>query len=141
MQPPEQLEKFLKSGNQLSYDYKQVEAGRIVLKKWQDLQTGVVWIDSFREGDEGYYEIPAVNLVESCDGYDPEFILLWLPNEKVFGTWDCDHWGLIVFPETTWSEIVKSPVPFLNAQWSPDSKVGKQFQVSSDYQRKSGRPF
>jgi len=71
-------------------------------------------------GRPGHYLVPGVNLIESCDGYAPIGILLWLPLEQEFGAWDCDHGDLWSFPGETWSEIAADPVPFVNALWHPD---------------------
>ena len=87
---PSDLLDFLRAGEQLDYDYSKCEPGKVALKDPSALELGVVWLHSggsaFREddpnaGEEGYYEIPAVSLTGKCEAYDPEFILLWLPNE------------------------------------------------------------
>jgi hypothetical protein len=147
---PKELKNFLQSEQQLEYDHSNCEPGKITLKKFKDLNVGEVWIDSeespIAEKDpnkekEGYYSVPAVSLTEDCEGYDPDFILLWLPNENLFGTWDCDHWDLKIFPEATWNDIVKSPLPYINAQWEGDSKIVEYFVPYPEYEFKLGRPF
>jgi hypothetical protein len=43
---------------------------------------------------------------------------MWLPLEKCYATWDMEHWYIGVFsPDRTWSEIVKAPTQYINAQW------------------------
>jgi hypothetical protein len=147
---PKELKDFLQSEKQLEYDHSRCEPGKITLKNFNDLEVGEVWIDSEEspiaqkdpnKEKEGYYSVPAVSLIEDCEGYDPEFILLWLPNEDLFGTWDCDHWDLKIFPKATWNDIVKNPLPYINAQWEGDSKIAEYFMPYPKYEFKLGRPF
>lgn len=140
MELPKDLVEFLNAGNQLNYNFGEAEVGRVLLLSADEIHAGVIWLEPEDESD-CYYEIPAVNLVKDCNGYDPEFILLWLPNEKVFGAWDCDHWVLTIFPKCSWSDIANNPLPYLNAQWYPDSGVGTTFRNSGKYKPISGRPF
>ncbi|MCO1335741.1 hypothetical protein MO867_15500 [Microbulbifer sp. OS29] len=129
------LREFLSKGNQLEYDISCAEPGQIGLYHLDELKPGVVWI--YPESDDGYYEIPAVDLTSKNDHYAPEYLLLWLPNEKMYGAWDCDHLVLTVFPETTWKEIVKNPLPYINAQWEDGGEVYEP----THYPLKPGCPY
>lgn len=142
---PESVLNFLKDGRQFTYDPSECEAGLISLNQLDQLILGEVWIGTEDESDphqdeDGYYSVPAVSLTGECEAYDPEYILLWLPNEQLFGSWDCDHWKLTVFPGTSWEDIVADPLIYLNAQWSPDG-VGSEFHPWSKYEFREGRPF
>lgn len=65
-----------------------------------------------------------VRLVAACAHYDPRGVLIWIPDERMFGTWDCDHHiihvlfaargtrGGIVEP-ATWSNIQANPIRYL----------------------------
>jgi hypothetical protein len=123
---PPDLTDFLHAGKQLEYDTALCEAGVIVLKSPDELSVSDVYVDSeespLRDSDpnagvEGYYAVPAVSLVAECEGYDPDGILIWLPDYSLYGTWDSDHWDVLVFPQVAWSDIVGNPVPYLNALW------------------------
>jgi hypothetical protein len=103
---PNDLEIFLRSGKQLDYDAAATETGEIGLKSLSEIELGVVWVnskvsplkdDAPHAGEIGYYEVPAISLTKICGNYDPEFLLLWLPNEKLYGVWDSDDWYLYVF--------------------------------------------
>ena len=137
---------FLRAGKQLEYEDSQCEAGRVGLNRLDQLSLGEVWIGTESENDpyhgkDGYYAIPAVSLSGECASYSPEFILLWLPAERLFGAWDCDHWILTVFPDATWEDIVADPLPYLNAQWYAGAGGGISFQPWPKYDFKPGRPF
>ena len=147
---PKDLVDFLKQGNQLTYNPAKCEAGQIALLAFDKLVLGEVYIDSEESplakndphvGEKGYYAVPAINLVADCDGYDPEGILIWLPEQKVFGTWDIDHWDVLIFPNATWSDIASDPIKFINAQWWPKGVDCQYFAPFPKYPFKLGRPF
>jgi hypothetical protein len=143
---PDETIEFLKAGRQFEYDHRTIEAGEVRLKRLGDLTDGEVWIDTGMPGDphakeRGYYAIPAVSLTSECKSYNPEFILWWLPRERLFGTWDCDHWVLKVFRSAGWSDIVANPAAYLNAQWDFQDTLGSQFVPWPQYAFKPGKPF
>ncbi len=140
MNLPEDVTEFLKSKAELIYDHKSVEPNFVGIIDFDKLEVGKIWIEG--ETDEkSYYEIPAINLTDKCEYYSPEFILLYLPNEKLFGTWDSDHWNLYVFPNTTWTDIIKSPATYINQQWNPKKEIGILFDPKVDYKLIKGWPF
>jgi hypothetical protein len=126
---PHDLFEFLAAGKQLEYDPATCESGAIRLLPLQQLKIELfpmymdTDIDGLPEGDphkgeNGYYLVEGVNLVGECQDYEPCGLLMWLPLENCFATWDMDHWYIGVFsPEHTWSQIVKAPAPYINAQW------------------------
>ena len=139
---PQQLKDHLRENGQLVYDHGSCECGKVVLKSLDELQESVVWLDASYKCDRQYIEIPCISLIRECDGYDPEGILIWLPNERVFGTWDCDHWSLKVFPKVTWANILLAPAKYLNAQWYDyDNTYSKEYYPVSGYKRVKGWPI
>jgi hypothetical protein len=143
---PDDAVKFLRAGRQLEYDHGRIEAGKVKLKRLDELSPGEVWIGTDVHGDphageNGYYAIPAVSLTGECQAYDPDFILLWLPQEKLFGTWDCDHWVLKVFRGASWADITANPAAYINAQWDVNDKLGTRFVPWPGYAFRGGRPF
>ena len=147
---PKDFVEYMTSGKKLEYDADGCEPGQITLMPFDKLSLGEVYIDSegapFAKKDphvkeRGYYSVPAVNLVADCDGYDPEGILIWLPDQKVFGTWDIDHWDVLVFPDVTWSDIVSDPAKYVNAQWEPDDVECEYLEPFPKYPFKVGKPF
>ena len=99
----------------------------------------------------GFYVVPAVNLVASCEHYDALGILLWIPREKMFGNWDCDHHVIQVLvtrrvrgdtssiEAATWGDIEADPLRFINAQWGFDATTSKILIPWPKYPWKSGR--
>jgi hypothetical protein len=143
---PASTVEFLRAGKQLEYDASRCEAGAVGLKRLDQLTRGEVWIGTDSESDphhdeRGYYTLPAVSISGECADYSPEFILLWLPEERLFGTWDCDHWILTFFAEATWEDIVSDPLPYLNSQWYVGGGGGVPFEPWPKYEFKPGHPF
>ena len=123
---PDDLRAFLRGRKQLQYDASECEPGQIKLLPLSKLKLGEVWINASDKkkrggdphaGEDGHYAIPAVNLIAEAEEYEPDFILLWLPGEESYGTWDCDHAELLVFPGVTWDDIAADPLPYVASQW------------------------
>ncbi len=147
---PKDLIDFLKSGKELEYDADKCEPGQISLLPFDELTIGEVYVNSEESplaekdphsGEKGYYSVTVVNLVSDCDGYDPEGILIWLPEQKIFGTWDSDHWDILVFPNASWLDIVSDPAKYINAQWAPDDVEYEYFEPFPKYPFKTGKPW
>jgi hypothetical protein len=136
---------FLRAGRQLEYDFAAAVPGEVKLRVFDELELGEAWISTIIKSDPhfeefGYYAVPAISLTEDCEEDDSEYILLWLPHERLFGTWDSDRWLLTVFEHSTWTDIVENPITYINAQWYPDSQTSKHFIPWPKYAFKKGRP-
>lgn len=138
--PPE-LQEFLASGSELKYDASQSEPGKVELKHPGMLELSFVYVDASTRWKRAYFEVPAISLTSESEGYDPEFLLLYLPREQLFGSWDGDHWGLHVFSGATWGKIAENPVTYLNSQWRPGPGAFELFDPKLSYKKKPGRPF
>jgi hypothetical protein len=139
---PEDFLNFLKSGRQLEYGPEECEPGRVTLLPLKKIAPNVVYVDSFdapfaindpHAGEDGCYIVPVYNLVAECENYDPDGILIWLPDQKVFGSWDSENWDVLVFPNATWSDIAANPVKYLNAMWEPEAVYCRYLQPFPNY--------
>jgi hypothetical protein len=126
LQLPDDLIAFLDSGGRLEYDPATCEAGEVTLLPLSALRLRTFTArggPAHQTGDpnfgRGVYRVSGVDLIATCTGdYEPEGLLLWLPGERSFGVWDPSHDYLMVFGmEVSWSQIVKSPARYINAQW------------------------
>lgn len=143
--PPE-LTDFLTQGKELQYDRSQCEAGQVRLVRLQDLRIEEIKIstknvsrisdvDDPNKNHSGSYSIPAVSLISDCENYDPDFVLLWLPKEQLFGALSGEYVNeLLVFPGATWNDIVNDPVVYINAQWKGNYTVAKDFNPWQKYE-------
>ena len=71
------------------------------------------------EDPEQRYVIEGVDLIQECNDHEPDGILVYFPLLKEFGTWDCDHRIISLYPGAKWDDIEKSLPSFVNAQWYP----------------------
>lgn len=113
-------------GGQLDYDPGRAQTGAILLGRAPEQVTlavtseGQAWdADDPHRYDQGHYEVVAQSLVAECDTMDPLGVLVWLPIERCFGSWDPDHLDVLMFPGVTWAEIVLDPPLYLNAISDP----------------------
>jgi hypothetical protein len=134
----EDLEIFLKEGRQLEYDESIFEAGKVGLVKYEDLKESYINAVGPEYG-KNYYSIPAVNLTSAAEGHNPEYILMWLPNEKKYGAWDDSHWLIYIFEDAKWSDIVADPLSYINAAFDGCDNAA-EFNPEKDYKLKSGFP-
>jgi hypothetical protein len=146
---PRDLVQFLEDGRQLTYDSSLCECGLVRLLPLNQLVVEEFYVDSEggvleaidpHRGEKGYYRVTAVDLVADCEGYDPKGILIWLPELELFGTWDIDHWDMLVFPGVTWKDIAANPERYLNAQWYPTEVDHELLKLWSSYPFHSRKP-
>jgi hypothetical protein len=134
MELPPDLVAFLKARRQLDYEVSTCEAGRVLLLPQDQLRVRLYPTDvdngpidntndpHFRE--LGCYLVPGVSLVAQCDGFDPDGLLLWLPEEECYGTWDSTHTLIEAFSRgVSWTDIANDPVLYINSLWN-DERVG-----------------
>jgi uncharacterized protein (TIGR02996 family) len=124
---PADLVAFLEASRQLEYDPATCEARKITLLPLKRLKLELfpAYCPSMKEaqkdphyGEYGPYLVPAVNLVATCRAYQPKGLLLWLPEEGRYGTWDSSHDILqVLAPDVTWTTIVQDPARYINSQW------------------------
>ena len=147
---PQDLVTFLRGKRELVYEPEHCECGAVKLVALEEITLSAFYVDSENApwvnqdphaGKYGYYSVPGVNLVVACDGYDPDGILIWLPDVELFGTWDCDHWNLLIFPSATWADIVADPVKYLNAQWRLQENITEFLIPTQRFSFHPGRPW
>jgi len=129
MKLPADLIAFFQASRELEYDPTTCEAGSVTLLPLEELNIELFPIETgslkcFEQDPHypkrGSYLVTGVNLVSDCtNGYEGVGLLLWLPVEERYATWDNSHCLIAVFgPEVTWSHIAAAPAAHLNAQWS-----------------------
>jgi hypothetical protein len=126
---PDDLVAFLRAGEQLECDASKCEAGKITLLPLDRLKVEFFPMSSQNpkdphSGESGCYLVKGVNLVASCDDYEPQGLLLWLPLDERYGMWDAEHGTLRVFRRAVnWSQIAKDIPRHVNANWSLDGSA------------------
>lgn len=125
---PVELWDFLVQSRQFDYDPELTETGRVMLHVAGSLRIGRVYAAPGADNDpnrdaSGVYRIPAISLVASCQRYDPDHLLTYLPFEQAFAAFDGDHALVTLFPGASWADIVKAPTRYLNALWQTQPEV------------------
>ena len=146
---PNEVVAYLGTHRVFDADFSRSECGVVGLSTVDSLSVRDFWVDGEGRGwlddphsdDDGYYAVPGVDLVNQVEGFDPSAILVWIPGLKSFGTWDCDHWDLIVFEHTQWETITADPVRYLDAQWNSDGSFDYCKPWTAGFEWRSGRPF
>jgi hypothetical protein len=136
---PDDLRTFLTDGRRFEYDAGTCQPGRVTLIPLAELvlrtigarlsRRSPLYAEDPHAGERGYYLVPVVSLVATCENYRPAGVLLWLPDAEYFGTWDDDHRTLWVFPGVEWYDIVAKPAQYLNACWEPDAVTAEQLRL------------
>jgi len=82
-------------------------------------------------GDRQMHEISGIGLTKSCPNYQPEGIMVWFPSLGLYGSWDCDHHEIMVFPGIRWTDVMRRAQAYFNASWYPES-VAHRFLQPTD---------
>lgn len=107
------------------------------LRKFEVCSSGLC--DAFEpatDADE-YREYEGYDLISACSAdYEPEGILIWFPKLRQYGSWDCDHLLITVYPGVTWAEIAAAPTWYVNGQWYPEKVGGKMLNPWAKSEKK-----
>lgn len=123
---PADLVAFFQRGTQPDYDPALCDAGAVTLLPLDKLKVEFFPMtpegaENPHAGEGGSYLVAGVSLLASCDGYEPAGVLLWLPIDGRYGTWDGEHGTLRVFREDVgWSAIAENLPRYINSQWGLD---------------------
>lgn len=131
MHLPPDLVAFFKAGKELDYDAEACDAGAVTLIPFKKLKlqrfpvetSGEEWHDDDPNAPGvNSYLVLAVDLIGTCnDNYEPAGLLLWLPVERRYASWDSSHCKIDVFgSDVTWDVIAADPLPYIEASLGGD---------------------
>jgi hypothetical protein len=85
------------------------------------IHTHEYYLNHDEQGDdpELRYDIEGIALIQGCNSYDPDGILVYFPAYQEYGSWDCDHGVITMFPGVDWPAIETHLAEYVNAQWYP----------------------
>ena len=87
------------------------------------------------------YGITGIDLIKDCKAYDPEGVLIYFPQFSEFGSWDCDHLIITLYPNASWETIRESLFIYVNGQWYPDRVNHKLLRPWADDRCKNTTPL
>lgn len=126
---PDDLHQYLRDNPNARLQLGEGEIQELTLFSLEELATKAFDVDTcdyylngeLEEDLELSYEFEGVDLVKNCDAYDPLGILIWFPALGAYGSWDCDHHTIMIYPGKSWSEIMQAPTWYFNGQWNPEN--------------------
>jgi hypothetical protein len=65
------------------------------------------------------YNIEGIDLIQDCNSYDPQGILIYFPTLQEYGCED-GHGVIMMYPKIVWPAIEARLADYVNAQWYPD---------------------
>ena len=125
---PQDLHAFLSRPENRQMTLPDGEIRRLSFFAPDELTTHTFVVDSFELHLNGSLQIDpkeqrdyeGYSLIRECNDYSPNGVLVWFPEFDAYGSWDCDHLRIILYPGVTWTDIVREPTWFINGQWYPD---------------------
>jgi hypothetical protein len=125
---PEDLLSFLGTRRTLDFDTERSEVGPVKLVRKEDLKESTITthpgcqsiIEDPYDLIDGLYQIEVYDLIAGSDRFGTEGLLCWIVALKCYASVDGEHGDILTFPEVTWTEIVKDPQMYLDAQWDTD---------------------
>ncbi len=108
-----------------------------------EIYTGEYYLNHDEPGEdpELRYEIPGIDIINGCESYDPEGILVYFPQFSEFGSWDCDHLIITMYPNASWEFIQKDLFNYVNGQWYPDRVNNYLLRPWADDRCKNFKPL
>ncbi len=120
---PDDLIEFLESDRRLEYDVSACEIGVFAFRSLEE----VAEIDlTVRDKDhESTSVIRGLDLLKSCELYDPRGMLVYLPSLRKYGSYDSEQKNLITYRGMSWSDFLADPARYVNAAWDLDSEIAE----------------
>ncbi len=76
-----------------------------------------------------------LDLIRSCEEYDPRGMLVYIPSLRKYGSYDGEKKSLITFRDMSWSAFCADPVKYINAGWSADEQFAEETFTERDTDR------
>ena len=122
-QLPDDLVEFLKSNRILEYDSATCEIGLFTIRSFEEIEEIQMVVRGEDAGSSCV--IRALDLVKSCEGYDPQGIVVFIPALRKYGSYDGEHKALITFRGMSWSDFLAAPARYVNAAWEFDPEIAE----------------
>ena len=128
---PSDLVAFLRGDRSLNCDLSDCEIGAFTFHPLDAVTEielllstqGDEWIADDPYGGNGHYVVLAHDLLASSEDYDPLGLFVYVQQLSAYGSFDCDHESLIIYPDLTFTDFLTAPVRYINAAWGPDPEI------------------
>jgi hypothetical protein len=120
---PDDLVEFLESDRGLKYDASACEIGVFTFHALDEIKKIELTVSA--EDQQSTCQIRALDLVKSCDGYDPEGMFVYIPSLRKYGSYDSELQVLITYRGMAWSNFLADPARYINAAWDFDPEIAE----------------
>ena len=120
---PDDLVDFLESDRRLEYDASTCEIGVFTLRTLDEIEQISLTV-SDKEHDSKC-TIRALDLVKSCEVYNPRGILVYIPSLRKYGSYDREEELLITYRGMAWSDFLANPARYVNAAWDNEPEIAE----------------
>ena len=104
---PDDLVEFLESDRRLEYDASACEIGVFTFRALEEVEAIDLTVRA--KDHESTCAIRALDLVKSCEVYDPRGILVYIPSLRKYGSYDSEEKNLITYRGMAWSDFLADP--------------------------------
>ena len=120
---PDDLIEFLESDRRLGYDAAACEIGNCAFRSLDEVEE--IDLIVCAADHESSCTIRALDLLKSCETYDPQGMLVYIPSLRKYGSYDGDQEVLITYRGMSWSAFLTDPVRYINAAWDVDPDIAE----------------
>jgi hypothetical protein len=120
---PDDLVEFLESERRLEYDASACEIGVFALRTLDEVEEIDLTVSD--ESHESNCVIRALDLLKSCEVYDPRGMLVYIPSLRKYGSYDSELKVLITYRGMSWSDFLADPARHINAAWDFDPEIAE----------------
>jgi hypothetical protein len=130
---PDDLVAFLKTDHRLRYDAEACEIGVFTLRALDEVQE-IELIVSAEQGGAACM-MYGLDLLKSCEEYDPRGMLVYIPLLRKYGSYDGDKQSLVTYRGMSWSDFLANPTRYINAGWFEDEEIAEETFNETDADR------
>ncbi len=130
---PDDLVAFLKTDRRLRYDARACEIGVFTLRALDEVQEIELAVSA--EQGEATCVMRGLDLLKTCEAYDPRGMLVYIPSLRKYGSYDGEKQSLVTFRGMSWSDFLASPTRYINAGWFEDEEVAEETFNEADADR------
>jgi hypothetical protein len=130
---PDDLVKFLWLDRDVKYDASKCEIGVFTFRTLDEVEE-IELIVSAEESD-AVCVMRGLDLLRSCEEYDPRGMLVYIPSLRKYGSYDREKKSLITYRDMSWSDFLANPTRYINASWFEDDEIAEETFNETDAER------
>ena len=120
---PDDLVEFLESDRRLEYDASACEIGAFTFRTPGEVEEIDLTVSA--KDHKSSCTIRALDLLKSCEVYDPRGMFVYIPSLRKYGSYDSELEVLITYRGMSWSNFLADPARYINAAWDFDPEIAE----------------